>query len=68
VASLIAQWLMGRKVLQSWLVWIVVDVISIGLYLAKDLRLTAALYTVFLCLATLGFVTWKRSLAAPAAE
>ena len=59
VASLIAQWLMGRKVLESWLVWIFVDVISIGLYMAKELYLTAGLYFVFLLMATWGWVEWK---------
>ena len=68
VASLIAQWLMARKVLESWLVWIVVDVVSIGLYLAKDLYPTAGLYTVFLFLATLGYFAWRRTLPAPATE
>jgi nicotinamide mononucleotide transporter len=64
VASLIAQWLLGRKVLEAWLVWIVVDVVSIGLYVAKRLYPTAALYLVFLLLATQGYVAWKRSPAA----
>jgi nicotinamide mononucleotide transporter len=66
VASLIAQWLLGRKKLQSWLVWIVVDVVSIRLYLAKELYLTAALYCVFLIMATLGYIAWKSSFRAPA--
>ncbi|MEO5373445.1 MAG: nicotinamide riboside transporter PnuC, partial [Alphaproteobacteria bacterium] len=37
--SLVSQWLLGRKVLESWLGWIVVDVVAIGVYLAQDLRL-----------------------------
>lgn len=61
VASLIAQWLMGRKKLHSWFVWIVVDVVSIGLYLAKSLYLTAGLYVVFLMMATLGYFAWRKS-------
>jgi nicotinamide mononucleotide transporter len=61
VASLIAQWLMGRKVLESWLVWIFVDVISIGLYLAKELYPTAGLYLVFLALATWGWIEWRNA-------
>lgn len=59
VSSLIAQWLMGRKKLESWLVWIVVDMVSVGLYLAKDLYLTAGLYGVFLIMAIFGYFTWK---------
>ena len=65
-ASLIAQWLLGRKVLESWLVWIVVDVFSIGMYLAKDLYLTAALYAVFLALSVQGYRAWSRTRAVPA--
>ena len=59
VASLIAQWLMGRKVLESWLVWIFVDVVSIGLYLAKELYPTAILYSMFLVMAVWGWFEWK---------
>jgi nicotinamide mononucleotide transporter len=65
VASLIAQWFMGRKVLESWLVWIAVDVVSIGLYLAKELYPTAALYAVFLILATWGWFEWKAACPQP---
>ena len=65
-ASLIAQWLLGRKVLESWLVWIVVDVVSIGMYLAKELHLTAALYAVFLILSFQGYRAWSRTRAVPA--
>jgi nicotinamide mononucleotide transporter len=60
-ASLIAQWLMGRKTLESWLVWIVVDIVSIGLYLAKSLYPTAGLYIVFLGLAIYGWREWSVS-------
>src|SRR5262249_12409878 len=66
VASLIAQWLLGRKRLESWLIWIVVDVTSIGLYVAKELYLTTGLYVVFLVLAALGLREWKKTVAAPA--
>lgn len=66
VASLIAQWLMGRKRLESWLLWIVVDIVSIGMYLAKELYLTAGLYLLFLVLAVMGYVTWEKTLRVPA--
>lgn len=61
VLSLIAQYLMGRKILESWLVWIAVDVLSIGIYAAKDLYVTLGLYVLFLGMATAGFFEWKRS-------
>ena len=60
--SLIAQWLLARKVLENWLFWIAVDVMAIGVYLAKDLYITAGLYAVFLGLATWGWIEWKDSL------
>ncbi|MEQ8819305.1 MAG: nicotinamide riboside transporter PnuC [Sumerlaeia bacterium] len=63
VLSLIAQWLMGRKVLQSWLFWIAVDVLAIGIYLVKGLHQTSVLYAVFLVMATLGFFAWRRAMA-----
>jgi nicotinamide mononucleotide transporter len=62
VASLIAQWLMGRKQLESWLVWILVDVVSIGLYTAKQLYPTAILYAILLVLAVLGYFEWRKTL------
>jgi nicotinamide mononucleotide transporter len=61
VMSLIAQYLIARKVLENWLIWIVVDIVAIGVYYAKDLRLTSGLYAVFLVMATLGFLAWRKS-------
>lgn len=60
--SLLAQWLMTRKHVENWLLWIAVDVVYIGLYFSRGLRLTAVLYAVYLVLATLGLLEWKRSL------
>ena len=61
--SLVAQWMMTRKLLESWLAWIVIDVFYVGMFLYKELYLTAGLYAVFLILATMGFIEWKRSIA-----
>ncbi|MEX2181281.1 MAG: nicotinamide riboside transporter PnuC [Gemmatimonadaceae bacterium] len=60
--SLVAQWMMTRKLLENWLVWIAVDVVYIGMYVTQGLRLTAGLYAAFLVLATLGYLSWRRSL------
>lgn len=60
--SLVAQWMQTRKWLESWAVWIAVDVIYVGLYLAKGLAPTAGLYAVFIVLAALGHREWSRSL------
>lgn len=61
VMSLIAQWLLARKVLENWPFWIAVDVLAIGVYTAKDLYITAGLYAVFLGLATWGWIEWTQS-------
>ena len=64
--SLVAQWMMTRKILENWAVWAVVDVVYVGMFIFKKLYLTAGLYTVFFVLAVMGYVQWKRSLAARA--
>jgi len=61
--SLVAQWMMTRKILENWAVWVAVDVVYIAMFVFKRLYLTAGLYAVFLILAIMGYVQWKRSLA-----
>jgi nicotinamide mononucleotide transporter len=60
--SLVAQWMMTRKILENWAVWVAVDVVYVGMFIFKHLYLTAGLYAVFLVLAVTGYVQWKRSL------
>ena len=62
--SLVAQWMMTRKLLENWLVWIAVDVLYVGMFIFKGLYLTAGLYAVFLALAVKGYLDWRRSMAA----
>jgi nicotinamide mononucleotide transporter len=64
--SLVAQWMMTRKILENWAVWAVVDVVYVGMFIFKKLYLTAGLYSVFFVLAVMGYVQWKRSLTARA--
>lgn len=63
VASLIAQWLQARKVLECWAGWLVVNTVAIGVYWVKDLHLTAGLYAIFWVMAAWGWRAWRRSLA-----
>lgn len=60
--SLIAQWMMAKKILENWIVWVAVDVVYIGMFLYKSLALTAVLYAVFLVLSAMGYFQWKKSL------
>ena len=62
--SLVAQWMMTRKLLENWLVWIAVDVLYVGMFVFKGLYLTAGLYAVFLALAVRGYLDWRRSMQA----
>ena len=57
--SILAMWLLARKYLEQWLVWIVVDIVSVGLYLYKDLYYTSALYAVYAIIAIFGYYKWK---------
>lgn len=61
VCSLIAQWLMARKKLESWIFWIIVDIVAIGIYWYKALYLTSGLYAAFLVLSVIGLIAWRRS-------
>ena len=62
--SLVAQWMMTRKVLENWILWILADIVYVPMYLYKELYVTAGLYAVFLVLAIMGLIQWRRSLEA----
>ncbi len=64
VFSLIAQWLQARKNLENWAGWMTVNVVAIGVYWAKDLRLTSGLYAVFFGLAVAGHLAWRKAMKA----
>ncbi len=59
--SVAGQILMTRRYIENWHWWIVVNLISVPLYLMKGLYLTTGLYSLFLILAVLGLVEWRRA-------
>jgi len=61
--SVVAQVLLMRKKFENWYLWIAVDVLSIGIYVYKEVYLTAGLYAVFLALAIGGLLAWRRTFA-----
>jgi nicotinamide mononucleotide transporter len=63
--SVIAQFLLTRKILDNWTLWIVADVLYVGMYTNRGLYWTAGLYVVFLLLCVKGYFEWRRSAARP---
>ena len=59
--SLIAQWMITRKLLENWILWIVVNVVYVPMLIVKGLYPTAGLYFVMLLIAIKGYVDWRRS-------
>lgn len=58
--SIVAMWMLSRKLVEQWLVWLVVDMISVGLYIYKGIPITAGLYALYCILAVAGYVRWRR--------
>ena len=67
VMSVVAQLMLNRKRLENWVVWIVADVLYVGLYAYKGLYLTSVLYAIYGVLAVGGYRVWRRSADAPSA-
>jgi nicotinamide mononucleotide transporter len=57
--SIVGMWMLARKYVEQWWVWIVVDLVSAGLYIYKDLHFTAVLYFVYAIIAIFGYRKWK---------
>lgn len=66
VWSLIAQWWTARKWIENWILWIVINTVSVPLYVYRELWPTAVLYVGLWILAIVGYVQWRRSLVASA--
>jgi nicotinamide mononucleotide transporter len=62
VLSMVAQWMMAKKYIENWILWMAVNIGSIGMYGVKGLYFTMFLYAVYFCLAIVGYVEWKRSM------
>ena len=60
--SLLGQWMLARKYLENWLLWITANLGYVAMYFNKDLLGTSGLYIVLLIIAIYGFVDWKKSM------
>ena len=61
IMSFTAMWLMARKRIESWVYWIIVDVIGIWLYFVKDVRFISILYIILLIMAVNGLRSWHQA-------
>lgn len=60
--SVTATWMLARKRIEHWLIWIVVDSVSVGLYIYLNLYATAFLFSVFTIMAIVGYLQWKKDM------
>jgi nicotinamide mononucleotide transporter len=60
--AVIATYMVARKILENWLYWFVIDAVSIGLYLSRDLYFTAALFAGYLVMIVIGYRSWRASM------
>jgi nicotinamide mononucleotide transporter len=58
--SIVATWMLARKILEHWLVWIFVDAFSVGLFLYKNLLPTVILFVVYTAMAVVGYIEWRK--------
>ena len=65
VLSFAAMWLTARKKIENWILWLVVDVLATGIYYYKGLYFYCLLYLVYIGMAVVGYLAWKKSMDRP---
>jgi nicotinamide mononucleotide transporter len=61
--SVLTTFMVARKILENWIYWIVIDAVSIFLYLDRGLYLYAGLFVIYVIIAIFGYFGWRRSMA-----
>ena len=59
--SFTATWMLARKILENWILWIIVDAVSMALYLYRGLYPTLLLFAIYTTMAVIGYLKWKQS-------
>ena len=62
-ASIVATWMLAKKKIDNWLLWIVVDSVSAGLYWHKELYVTFVLFIVYTTMAVVGYIQWRKTMS-----
>jgi nicotinamide mononucleotide transporter len=57
--SVVATWMLARKLLEQWLWWVIIDAISIGVLIYKNLYIMAGLFVVYTIMAVVGYIKWR---------
>ncbi len=60
--SIVATWMLARKIIEHWVIWVFVDAFSVGLYMYKGLWPTSVLFIVYTIMAIVGYFEWKRDM------
>jgi nicotinamide mononucleotide transporter len=60
--SLVAQWMMSKKWLEHWWLWMIIDIISIKMFLQKELYFTSGLYAVLFFICVYGYLNWQKQM------
>jgi len=60
--SIVATWMLAKKYIENWIIWIFVDFVSIGLYFYMSLWPTVVLFIVYTIMAFFGYIEWKKDL------
>ena len=66
--SFTATWMLARKIIEHWILWVIVDVVSMGLYLYRGLYPTLLLFAIYTVMAVLGYIQWKKTLQIPSRD
>ena len=61
-ASIVATWMLAKKILEHWIIWVIVDLVSMGLYIYRGLYPTTFLFAVYTTMAVIGFIKWRKEL------
>jgi nicotinamide mononucleotide transporter len=61
--SITATWMLAKKIIEHWLIWIFVDLLSAGLYIYKELWPTVILFLIYTFMALIGYLEWKKHLS-----
>ena len=60
--SIVATWMLAKKIIEHWFIWIIVNIVSVGLYIYKGLYPTVALFIVYAIMSVIGYYEWRKTL------